>query len=89
MSNDKFFYNGHDLRSVTVFDLTDDKVFLSRFLSPALGINTKEDFLAMGENTPLSRAFSMLDFAEEKNIPELTEKLKSIYKNELELFFNE
>lgn len=89
MSDNSFTYNGIDLRTATVFDLTDDKVFLSRFLSPELGIKTKEDFLAMGENTKQSRAFSMMEYAEEKSIDSLIEKLNTIYKEELTLFFNE
>ena len=62
MSDTEFTYDGIDLRTATVFDLTDDKVFLNRFLSPELGIKTKEDFLSMGENTPQSRAFLMIEF---------------------------
>lgn len=89
MSDNSFTYNGIDLRTATVFDLTDDKVFLSRFLSPELGIKTKEDFLSMGENTKQSRAFSMMEYAEEKKIATLMEKLNTIYKEELTLFFNE
>lgn len=89
MSDTKFTYNGIDLRTATVFDLTDDKDFLSRFLSPELGIKTKENFLSMGENTPQSRAFSMMEFAEEKRIEILIEKLNNLYKDELTLFFNE
>jgi hypothetical protein len=89
MSNSQYTYNGVDLRTATVFDLTDDKDFLSRFLSPELGIKTKEDFLAMGTNTRQSRAFSMMEYAEEKDIKLLINKLSTIYKDELTLFFNE
>ncbi|MFV8335200.1 hypothetical protein ACNQF7_03825 [Flavobacterium sp. RSP29] len=89
MSDTKFTYNGIDLRTSTVFDLTDDKDFLSRFLSLELGIKNKEDFISMGENTPQSRAFSMMEYAEEKKLKTLIEKLNSIYSDEINLFFNE
>ena len=89
MSDTSFTYNGIDLRTATVFDLTDDKDFLSRFLSPELGIKTKDDFLSMGENTPQSRAFSMMEFAEDTKNDTLIKKLSAIYKEELTLFFNE
>lgn len=89
MSDSKFTYNGIDLRKATVFDLTDDRAFLSRFLTPELGIKTKEDFLEMGENTAQSRAFSMMEYAEENKIETLIGKLNELYKEELTLFFNE
>jgi hypothetical protein len=89
MNDLKFKYNGIDLRTATVFDLTDDKDFLSRFLSPELGIKTKYDFLSMGENTSQSRAFSMMEYAEKTNNETLTKKLNFIYKDEISLFFDE
>ena len=85
-----YTYKGIDLRTATVFDLTDDKDdFLNRFLSPELGIKTKEDFLSMGENTPQSRAFSMMEYAEFSKNELLINKLISIYRQELTVFFNE
>lgn len=89
MVDTNFTYNGIDLRNATVFDLTDDKAFINRFLSPELGIKTKDDFLSMGENTPQSRAFSMMEYAEETKNDTLIKKLTAIYKEELALFFNE
>lgn len=89
MSEDKFLYNGVDLRTASVFDLTDDADFLLRYLAPELGVNTKDDYLKLGESTPASRAFDMLEFAEEKEIKPLIEKLQLIYKDELAALFNE
>ena len=89
MDTDKFLYNGIDLRTSTVFDLTEDNAFLSRFLSPELGVKTKEDYLNLGETSDLNRVSDMLEYAEENKITSLTEKLKEIYKDDLVSFFNE
>lgn len=89
MSDSAFKYNGLDLRTCTVFDLTNDKDFLNRFLAPELGIKTKEDFLLIGAQNSESRCFLMLEYAEYKNDNVLTKQLKYIYNKELSQFFNE
>lgn len=89
MDSDKFTYNGIDLRTATVFDLTDDQDFLSRYLSPELGIKTKEDYLKISDSKSNNRVFNMLEFAEENKITKLVDQLKEIFADDLVAFFNE
>jgi hypothetical protein len=89
MSKANFLYNGIDLRKATVYDLTTNEEFLSRFLSPELGIKNKEDYMSLGEQTVISRVSDLFLYAEHYDLKPLIEKLNVIYKNELVNFFNE
>jgi hypothetical protein len=89
MNNDNYKYNGIDLRTATVFDLTNDADFLSRYLSPELGIKSKEDYLQMVGPKSKNHVFNMLEYAEENNIPKLVKQLKEIFADDLVAFFNE
>lgn len=73
-----------DLKTSSIFDLTDDK----ELISSILGFNnTKEKFLA--GCTEIGRILTMLDFAEETKDEALKKKLRTTFKEELAPFFNE
>lgn len=88
-NKETFLYNNLDLRKATVFDLTTNEEFLKRFYCPVLGINKKQDYLNLGEQTVMSRVLDLFVFAEHFNLKPLIEKLNIIYKTELTEYFNE
>lgn len=82
-------YNNIDIRTATVFDLTNDTAFLSRYFSKELGILTKEDYLALQGNSAIDRAFDMMEYAEEMGLTELIAGLKDAYSDAFNGYFNE
>lgn len=82
-------YKGINLSTATVFDLTDDTAFLSRYFSKELGILTKDDYLALQGNSAIDRAFDMMEYAEEMGLTELITGLKDAYSDAFNKYFNE
>ena len=87
MEMNQFTYQGVDLRTANVFDLTSDAEYLKKFLSVELGVDDKDAYLEL--STSESRVFDMFDYAETFQKTELINKLNELYKNELASFFNE
>lgn len=88
MKKEDYIFQGIDLKTATVFDLTNSEEYLSKFFSPELGIKTKADYLLAVNNSD-SRIFDMFDYAETFQMTDLIAKLEVLYKNELASFFNE
>lgn len=88
MNEENYIFEGINLKTANVFELTTNEEYLKKFLSPELGILTTADYLQKVNNST-TRIFDMFDYAETFQITDLISKLESLYKDELASFFNE